>query len=91
MPRYLVERCLTDPDQQPPFEAIDYRGVQEANLRAQVTWLHSYLSTDRRLLVCLYEAESPEAVRHAAALSHLPVDHITEVEVVDPFGYHAGA
>jgi hypothetical protein len=84
MPRYLVSRS---------FEAgeLSYdsperlRAILTANARDQVTWIHSYVSPDRRRTFCLYDASSPEALRHAAAAAGLPVDGITEVSIFDPY------
>jgi hypothetical protein len=56
-----------------------------------VTWLHSYVTSDRGKTFCIYEAPSPEAIRSVAEKNGLPVDNITEVSVLDPyfFRYHA--
>ena len=36
---------------------------------------------------CIYEAPTPEAIRRTARANGLPVDRITEVQVVDPYVY----
>ncbi len=36
---------------------------------------------------CIYDAPSPEAIRHAARSNELPVDKITEMRVLDPYFY----
>jgi Protein of unknown function (DUF4242) len=36
---------------------------------------------------CVYDAPSPEAIRHAARRNNLPVDKITQVQVLDPYFY----
>jgi hypothetical protein len=91
MPRYLVERTLEDDPELGTTAGTWPLGarpeITRANSRAEATWLHSYVSTDRRRMFCLYEAPSPEAVRHAAVLNRLPVDTITEVLVLDPFPF----
>jgi hypothetical protein len=86
MPRYLVERTFENGDE--PLSAgaeATVRAISAANTRDQVTWIHSYVSTDHRRVFCVYEAASPEAVRHASSLSRLPVDSITEVSILDPY------
>ena len=91
MPRYLIE-CSFDDGLPLPAAADGYeacRVVAERNARADVTWLHSYVSADRRKSFCIYDGPSPEAVRQAAALNHLPVDQITEIRVLDPYFYSA--
>lgn len=86
MPRYLVERHL--PGGVDAWEEDgSVRQTLEANARVEVTWLHSYVSADRRRMYCLYEARSPEAVRRAATLSGLPVETITEIVLLDPYSY----
>jgi hypothetical protein len=92
MPRSLVQRCFDegfrlgaggDEDQ-------ECRAVALHNARAEVTWLPSYVSADGEGALCIYEGPSPEAIRRAAALNHLPVVEITENRVLDPY-FYAGA
>jgi hypothetical protein len=52
-----------------------------------VTWVHSYVSSDKSTTFCVYDGPSPEAIRHTAELNGLPVDRITEVRVLDPYFY----
>jgi hypothetical protein len=87
MPRYLVERAFqegwdVDGDLAEVCLTILSRNSDE------VTWLHSYVSEDRRRLLCVYEAPSPEAIRRSAARSGLPVESITSVRVLDPYHFH---
>jgi len=62
--------------------------VVDKNLDHQVTWVHSYVSDDKRTTFCLYDAPTPEAIRKAAADNGLPVDSITKVSVLDPYFNH---
>ena len=81
MPRYLVERSF--PTGMPiPTTAAGARickGVVAINAEHGVTWLHSYVSTDKKRTFCVYEADSPEAIRAHADASDLPVDEIIPV------------
>jgi hypothetical protein len=52
-----------------------------------VTWVHSYVSTDKKKTFCVYDGPSPEAIRRTAGRSKLPVERITEVRVLDPYFY----
>ena len=61
--------------------------IVERNAEEGVTWVHSYVSEDRRKTFCVYEAPSPEAIRKTAARNGLPVDRITQVRVLDPYFY----
>jgi hypothetical protein len=62
-------------------------GVVERNAEDGVTWLHSYVSADKRTTFCVYDAPTPEAIRRTAARNELPVDQITQVQVLDPYFY----
>jgi hypothetical protein len=63
------------------------RSVIERNAEEGVSWVHSYVSADKRTTFCIYDAPTPEAVRKTAAANELPVDQITEVRVLDPYFY----
>ncbi len=88
MPRYLVERTFRNGRSMAVrAEAAEVLAVVEQNANEGVTWVHSYVSEDRRKSFCVYDAPSPEAVRKTAARNHLPVDRITHVRVLDPYFY----
>jgi len=89
MPRYLVERTFPDGLQIPQNEAGAQicHTVITTNTDDLVTWVHSYVTEDKRKTYCIYDAPSPEAIRHAARHNNLPVDKITEVSVLDPYFY----
>jgi hypothetical protein len=59
--------------------------VVGVNAQAGVTWVHSYVSDDKKKTFCVYDGPSPEAIRKVAELNKLPVDKITEVRVLDPY------
>ena len=90
MPRYLVQRTFPDGLAIPatPDGAQSCLGVVSRNGELGVTWVHSYVTTDKSVTYCVYDGPSPEAVRMAAELNHLPVDRITEVRVLDPYFHH---
>ena len=89
MPRYLVERTFPEGLQIPLNEegARVCQTVVTTNIDDLVTWVHSYVTQDKSKTYCIYDAPSPEAVRHAARRNNLPVDKITEVSVLDPYFY----
>jgi len=89
MARYLVERNFEDGLAIPVSAdgAEICREVVERNADHGVTWVHSYVSVDKRKTFCIYDAPDPESVRRTAALNQLPVDSITEVRVLDPYFY----
>ena len=89
MPRYVVERSFPEGLGIPPTPegAKECRAVVECNVDGAVTWLHSYVSVDKKKTFCIYDGPSPEAVRRTAGRSKLPVGRITEVRVLDPYFY----
>jgi hypothetical protein len=89
MPRYLVQRSFPRGLDIPIDAAGEKacRDIVEVNSDDGVTWLHSYVSTDRQITFCVYDAPSPEAIRRTATRNKLPVDSITEVRVLDPYFY----
>jgi hypothetical protein len=90
VPRYLVERTFPDGLVVPP--GTEGRrllaSIIACNSDRGVTWVHSYVSQDRRKTFCVYDAPNPEAVRRTARSNALPVDHITEISVLDPYAFH---
>ena len=89
MPRYVVQRTFPRGLDIPVADggAEICRAVVERNAEEGVTWVHSYVSQDRRTTFCVYDAPTPEAIRMTAARNDLPVDQITEVLVLDPYFY----
>jgi hypothetical protein len=89
MPRYMVHRTFPDRLEIPVDNggADVCRTVVDRNAEEGVTWVHSYVSADKRNTFCVYDGPTPEAIRKAAARNDLPVDQITEVRVLDPYFY----
>jgi uncharacterized protein DUF4242 len=89
MPRYLVERTFSDGWKLSTNDegAETCRGVVLVNGEEDVTWIHSYVGSDRHRSFCIYDAPSPEAIRRAAKRNNLPVDRITKINVIDPYSF----
>lgn len=74
MPRYLVERTFPNTLSIP----LNDTGVQvcqtvvTTNAEELVTWIHSYVTPDKKKTFCIYDAPSPEAIRKAAQKNNLP-------------------
>jgi hypothetical protein len=89
MPRFVVERTFPDGLAIPVSE----EGAQVCltvignNSIDEVTWIHSYVTADKKKTFCIYDAPSAEAIRKVANRNRLPVDRITEVRVLDPYFY----
>jgi hypothetical protein len=89
MARYLVERTFPDRLLIPVNDqgANVCMTVVGNNAHEGVTWVHSYVTTDKMKTFCIYDGPSPEAIRKVAERNSLPVDRITEVSVLDPYFY----
>lgn len=89
MTRYMVERTFPDglAITQDAAGASTCLNVVDANAQHQVTWVHSYVSSDRTKTFCIYDGPSPESIRAAATSTGLPVDAVTEISVLDPYFY----
>lgn len=77
MPYFIIERTYAE-DVPVPLDAAP--DIVLINDDAEVRWLYSFLSVDRRKSYCLYEAPSVEAIIDAARRAGLPADVITEVD-----------
>jgi hypothetical protein len=90
MPRFIVGRVFVEGLSVPMTDdgANACARIIGGNAAAGVTWLHSYVSADRKTTYCVCDAPSPEAIRYVARRNGLPVDRITEVTVLDPYFYH---
>ena len=87
MPRYMVERTFAQGLHIPVTEdgAQACRGVVGRNADLGVTWVHSYVSQDKRKTFCVYDGPDPESIRTAAERNGLPIDQVTRVSVLDPY------
>jgi hypothetical protein len=89
MPRFIVERTFVDRLEIPLTDqgVRACLGVVQNNAEEQVTWVTSYVTSDRSKTYCVYDGPHPEAIHRAAAANGLPIDGITEVRVLDPYFY----
>ena len=78
----MIERQFAE-----ELESVDAVGLKQINYEAQVQWLYSFLSKDKRKTYCLYEAESADAILAAAQRAGIPADVIVEVsQTIRPDG-----
>lgn len=89
MPRYVVERTFPDGLQIPMTDegAAACLAVVDRNAQVGVTWVHSYVSEDKRRTFCIYDGPDADSIRKAAARNGLPVDHVIPVSVLAPYFY----
>lgn len=87
MPLFVIERSFAE-QMQLDQEGID---VTEAyNNDANLRWLFSFLSADKKKTYCLYEAPDADALFKQAQDLGIPADAVVEVSEVNPqmFGGH---
>jgi hypothetical protein len=90
MPRYMVEREFPDGLEIPTNAdgAAALGGVVLRNAEEGVSWVHSYVTPDKKRSFCVYDAPSPDAIRKVGEKNGIPVGAIHEVRVLDPYFYH---
>lgn len=93
MPRYIVERTFVDGLAIPTTDdgAKTCLQVVQNNAEEQVTWVTSYVTSDKTKTYCVYDGPSPDAIHRAATANGLPIDRISEVRVLDPYFYTQAA
>ena len=88
MALFVIERNLAEQLEMSP-ELL--RTVEEYNADANLRWLFSFLSGDRKKTYCLYEAPDAESLRAQAEALGFPADVIVEVSELNPALYSSGA
>ena len=81
MPLFVIERSYADQ------LSVNEEGIEltEAyNADADLRWLFSFLSADRRRTYCLYEAPDADALFEQARALGIPADSVIEVSEVNP-------
>ncbi|GAA1962432.1 nickel-binding protein [Microbacterium deminutum] len=76
MPYFLIERQF-DRQLVPPLDGV--AELKLINDDEDVRWVFSFLSIDRTKTYCLYEAQSADAIRAAAARAGVPADAVIEL------------
>jgi Protein of unknown function (DUF4242) len=89
MPRFMVERTFPEGLHVPTNEtgAQACLAVIGRNADNGVTWVHSYVSADKKKTFCIYDGPDEHAIRDAATKNGLPIDSVTQVSVLDPYFY----
>jgi predicted amidohydrolase YtcJ len=89
VPRFIVQRTFPQGLHVMPNEngAKALQQVIGRNLERGVTWVHSYVTLDKSRSFCVYDAPDAATIRQVAEANGLPVDHISEVRVLDPYFY----
>lgn len=82
MPIVVVERTFDDPADIDELQARE-DGAAWCLEAHGVTFLHTYFSTDRRRMLCFYEAPDAEAVRKSQKTAGMPVSGVWTVGALD--------
>jgi uncharacterized protein DUF4242 len=90
MPRFIVQRTYPQGFRFTPNEngARELQAVISRNAERGVTWLRSFVTRDRSRMFCIYEGPDAATIRAVAEANGMPVDHITEVRVLDPYFHY---
>ena len=78
---FVIERTFAE---QLNLDATAIDSFNEYNANADLRWLFSFLSADKKKTYCLYEAPDAEALYQQARDLGIPADAVTEVSEVGP-------
>jgi len=81
MTTLVVERRFDDPLTDDDLAAVQER-MGPCLEEYGVTWIRSYFSTDRRRMICHYEAPDAEAVRASNRAAAALFDHVWPAEIL---------
>jgi hypothetical protein len=81
----LVERTFSEPLDLAQLLESEKKGHWCMELH-HVRFIHSYLSSDRMRMICVFEAPDAEAVRKANTTAGLPFDRVWTANEIVPNG-----
>ena len=89
MPRFMIERTFPNGLAVPITSdgAKACLSIVDKNGSGGVTWVHSYVTQDKKKTYCIYDGPNEAAIREAAEKNGLPVDAVVPVSVLDYFYY----
>jgi hypothetical protein len=83
MANVMVTRCFDESVALDDIQAIEDAGVACLEMR-DVTFVKTLFSTDRKRMMCLYQAPDAEAVREAQREAGMTVDQVWAYQVMSP-------
>jgi hypothetical protein len=83
MEKVIVERTFEEPVEFDDLQAMEGR-FSWCLEQHRIKFLRSYFSSDRKRMICVYEAPDAEAVRTANRTADLPFDRIWTASVHGP-------
>jgi hypothetical protein len=78
----IVERSFDEPVQFGEIQAIANRGVWCLEMYG-VRYVRSFFSTDRRRMICLYEAPDADSVREAQRKAGVPFERAWAASIIE--------
>lgn len=81
MALFVIERNYAE---QLQVDQVGIDAVEAYNDDANLRWLFSFLSADKKKTYCLYEASDAEALYRQAADLGVPADAVVEVSELNP-------
>ena len=85
---FVIERTFAE---QLNLDATAIDSFNEYNANADLRWLFSFLSADKKKSYCLYEADDSDALIKQAEDLGIPLDAMVEVTEVNPQMFTTGA
>ena len=86
MARVVMEQIFEEP--MPEEQLAEFSKRLDACLDLhEATWARSYLSSDRRRMVCEFEAPDADSVREALHSAHVPFERVWSAQVFDAGDY----
>ncbi|MBV1902340.1 MAG: DUF4242 domain-containing protein [Marinosulfonomonas sp.] len=82
MPKFIVERSFDPPLTKEELSATEERMAPCLDLY-DVTWLRSYWSTDRKRMICEYEARDSESVRNVQREADAKFERVWTADLLD--------
>lgn len=82
MPKFIVERSFDPPLTKEELSATEERMAPCLELY-DVTWLRSYWSTDRKRMICEYEARDQETVRNVQHESGAKFERVWTADLLE--------
>jgi uncharacterized protein DUF4242 len=79
----IVERSFGEPVQFDEIQAIGDRGAWCFDAYG-VRFVRSFFSTDRRRMICLYEAPDADSVREAQRKAGMPFERVWSASIIEP-------
>lgn len=84
MPKYIIERRLSEPMSEAELRATSQRSAEAIQeLAPGIQWLESFVTDDA--IYCVYIAANEAIIREHAFRGDLPADRVIQVrQVIDP-------